>query len=116
MIDETQIASLNQEQRGAALAILCSGCHGEPGKHHAGLPAPNLDGFWDRPIASGPGFEFSEALISIRQRGGENWSPELLDQFLANPKRFAPGTKMEFQGLLNELDRTALIEHLQKSR
>jgi cytochrome c len=52
----------------------------------------------------------------VRRGGNETWTPELLDQYLTNPKKFAPGTKMEFQGLLNEEDRKALIEHLKTSR
>jgi cytochrome c2 len=116
VIDEAQVAAMDMEQRGATLAILCSGCHGAPGQHRVGLPAPSLDGFWDRKIASGPNFEYSAALTTMRRGGNETWTPELLDQFLANPKKFAPGTKMEFQGLLKEEDREALIEHLKSTR
>jgi len=116
VIDETQIASMDMKQRGAALAILCTGCHGAPGMHRVELPAPSLDGFWDRKIASAPNFEYSTALSALA--GGErgHWTPELLDQFLTNPRKFAPGTKMEFQGLLNPEDRKALIDHLKTSR
>ncbi|MEM9017323.1 MAG: hypothetical protein AAGC68_09935 [Verrucomicrobiota bacterium] len=116
VIDESQIAAMDMEQRGATLSILCSGCHGAPGQHRAGMPAPTLDGFWDRPIASGGNFDYSEALKSVGRRSGGNWTPDLLDQFIANPKKFALGTKMEFQGLLNANDREALVEHLKKSR
>lgn len=116
VIDESQVAAMDIEQRGATLAILCSGCHGAPGQHRVGLPAPSLDGFWDRPIASSSEFEFSTALQKIREERGGKWTPELLNEFLAAPKSFAPGTKMEFQGLLNEADRRALIEHLKRSR
>ncbi|MCB1230957.1 MAG: hypothetical protein KDN19_11850 [Verrucomicrobiae bacterium] len=116
VLDETQVATLDLKQRGATLAILCSGCHGLPGQHRVGMPAPNLDGFWDRPIASGPSFDYSDALKEVGRSQGEKWTPELLDRFLAGPKKFAPGTKMEFQGLLNPEDRQALIEHLKTSR
>jgi cytochrome c2 len=60
--------------------------------------------------------EIDFALTNVRRGGNETWTPELLDQFLANPKKFAPGTKMEFQGLLKEEDREALIEHLKSTR
>ncbi len=116
VIDESQIAAMDMKERGATLAILCSGCHGTPGNHRVGFPAPDLDGFWDRPIASGTDFEYSAALINVRRRGSERWTPELLDKFLAAPKKFAPGTRMEFQGLLKEEDRKALIEHLKITR
>ena len=116
IIDEAQVAVLDMAQRGAALSILCAGCHGSPGQYRAGLPGPNLDGIWDRPIASGGDFAYSEALASIRETPGQAWTPELMERFLAGPKRFAPGTKMEFQGLLNAVDRKALVEHLRKTR
>ena len=80
------------------------------------LPAPTLDGFWDRKIASGPDFEYSAALSNVGRGDNEKWTPELLDQFLTSPMKFAPGTKMEFQGFLNPEDRKALIEHLKISR
>ena len=116
VIDEDQVAAMDMEQRGATLSILCSGCQGAPGQHRPGLPAPSLDGFWDRPIASGGHFEYSNALKSAGQKAGGKWTPELLDDFIANPRKFAFGTKMEFQGLLNADDRTALVEHLKKTR
>jgi cytochrome c len=116
VLDETQVATLGMAERGATLAILCTGCHGAPGQHRVGMPAPSLDGFWERPIASGPGFDYSDALSRIGRGNGGKWTPELLNQFLTSPKTFAPGTKMEFQGLLNAQDREALIEHLKESR
>jgi len=103
-------------QRGAALSKLCIGCHGEPGTYHEGLPGPDLDGMWDRPIASLETYEYSKALPLLRKTPEHHWTPELMEQFLADPKRFAPGTKMEFQGLLNEADRKALVEYLKTSR
>ena len=117
VLDENQIADLDMAERGAALAILCSGCHGAPGRPRIGLPGPSLDGFWHRPIASGPDFEYSDALRELgRKSGDKKRTPELLDQFLVAPKRFVPGTKMEFQDLLREKDRKALIDHLKASR
>lgn len=116
VIDETQVTAMDMAQRGATLAILCSGCHGAPGQHRVGLPAPNLDGFWNRPIASSPNFEYSAALTNVGNAKGPKWTPKLLDQFLSAPGKFAPGTKMEFQGLLKEEDRRALIQHLKTSR
>ncbi|MEM7015136.1 MAG: c-type cytochrome [Verrucomicrobiota bacterium] len=116
IIDESQIAELNMVERGARLSILCAGCHGAPGQHHGGLPAPTLDGIWDRPIASDKGYEYSDGLTEIRNTRNKTWTPDLMEEFLASPKRFAPGTKMEFQGLLNDEDIKALVEHLKQSR
>ncbi|MEM1296239.1 MAG: hypothetical protein AAGH89_12800 [Verrucomicrobiota bacterium] len=116
VIDQSQIAMLSMKERGETLAILCSGCHGVPGFHARGMVGPTLDGLWDRPIASAEGYEYSAALNDLRSSRGGTWTTELLDQYLAAPKKFAPGTKMEFQGLLNPEDRKAVIEHLRITR
>ena len=114
ILDQTQVESLTFDQRGAQLAILCAGCHGEPGQHRSDMVGPTLDGMFNRSIGSAVGFDFSD---SLKESGaGSSWNPENLDAFLRAPKAFAPGTKMEFQGLLNAEDRNALIHHLQQTR
>ena len=114
IVDQTQVESLTFDQRGAQLAILCAGCHGEPGQHRPNMVGPTLDGMFDRPIGSAADFDFSD---SLKESGaGGSWNPENLDAFLRAPKAYAPGTKMEFQGLLNAEDRNALIQHLQQTR
>jgi arylsulfatase A len=115
ILDESQVAKLDETERGKTLSILCIGCHGMPGQYRQGLPGPDLAGFLGRPIASYPGFQYSAALGQLSQQH-QRWNPKLLDQFLASPKNFAPGTKMEFQGLLNAEDRQALIRYLMDNR
>lgn len=112
VVDESQIVQLDTTERGAALSVLCAGCHGTPGTWRAGMVGPSLDGFWDRPIASDRSFEYSVALRAISDNGETRWTARSLDAFLANPRAFAPGTKMEFRGFLNPDDRQAIIEHL----
>jgi cytochrome c2 len=114
IIDKAQIELLTHEQRGAQLAVLCAGCHGTPKQHQPNMLGPSLDGIFDRPIASADGFVYSDSLKKSGQ--GKEWTAALMDQFLADPKGFAPGTKMEFQGLLNEADRKALIDYLKQTR
>jgi cytochrome c len=114
ILDKAQIELLTHEQRGAQLAVLCAGCHGTPKQHQRNMLGPSLDGIFDRPIASADGFVYSDSLKKSGQ--GKEWTAALMDQFLADPKGFAPGTKMEFQGLLNEADRKALIDYLKQTR
>ncbi|MEM1442683.1 MAG: c-type cytochrome, partial [Verrucomicrobiota bacterium] len=114
IIDPSQMEELTYEERGAQLAVLCNGCHGAPGQHLPGMVGPTLDGLFDRPVATAESFEYSEVLKNYAR--GEPWTAERLDEFLAAPKTFAPGTKMEFQGLLNPEDRQALIDHLRETR
>lgn len=111
IVDPTQIESLSTGERGAQLAILCTGCHGELGRQRSKRLAPTLIGIVNRPIAAVEDFDYSEALKKRRPSG--LWSVEALDQFLTSPKTFAPGTKMEFQGLLNKDDRKALLHYLE---
>ncbi len=113
VVDESQLAKLDTQERGATLSVLCAGCHGTPGTWRAGMIGPDLDGFWGRPIASAPGFEYSDALRAVSDNGDKRWTAQSLDAFLANPRAFAPGTKMEFQGFLTPDDRRAIIEYLE---
>ncbi len=61
-----------------------------------------------RDIASVEGFAYSDALAS--HEGA--WDYESLSHFLADPKGWAPGTKMAFAGVKDEEDLANLILHL----
>ena len=54
------------------------------------------------------GFSYSDALKSV----AGNWDFEGMDKWLANPKKYAPGTKMTFAGLGNPEERANLIAYL----
>ena len=85
----------------------CAACHNaEPGGPNALGPA--LYGVMGNPVAGHPGFAFSPAL---KEKGG-NWDWETMSAWLANPKKFAPGTKMTFAGLGNPQDRADIMAFL----
>ena len=85
----------------------CAACHNaDPGGANALGPA--LYGVMGNPVAAHPGFAFSDALKS---KGG-TWDWETMSAWLANPKAFAPGTKMTFAGLSNPQDRADLMVFL----
>jgi cytochrome c len=84
----------------------CKACHKVDGSNGTG---PHLDGVVNRAKAAVDGFGYSEALTSM---AGQSWTPENLNDFLANPKGYAPGTKMSFAGLPKETDRANLIAWL----
>lgn len=113
IIDPKQIQSGSIGERGEKLALLCSGCHEFSGRSSVYKIAPSLKGVFGRKIASINGFDYSSALTALNQ-DNKMWNPESLNQYLKSPKSFAPGTKMEFQGLLIDDDRNALIEYLKK--
>jgi cytochrome c2 len=110
ILDPSTTEQLSLEERGKHLAILCIGCHGDGTR--PGPLAPSLANVFGRPIASQAGFDYSDAL---RRHSGRTWTAISLNDYLANPKAFAPGTKMEFQGLLDPTDREAVINYLKDS-
>lgn len=92
---------------GSKVARKCAGCHtfDEGGANRIG---PNLWNIVNRPVAEAEGYNYSLALDGI---DGE-WTYERLDDFLAAPKDFAPGTKMGFTGIAGDDDRANLIAYL----
>lgn len=85
----------------------CAACHNaDPGGANALGPA--LHGIMGKPVATVAGFAYSDALKS---KGG-TWDWETMSAWLANPKKFAPGTKMTFAGLGNPQDRADIMAFL----
>ena len=96
--------------QGERLFRQCYACHAvEPG--HNTPAGPTLHGIVGRPIAAESGFNYSPALRRLAQRQA-NWTPELLDHFLAEPGAIAPGNEMGFPGLGDPGQRRALIAWL----
>jgi cytochrome c len=90
--------------KGEAVFKKCAACHNaDPGGANALGPA--LFGTMGKPLASHPAFPYSDALKGV----GGNWDWEKMSAWLANPKKFAPGTKMTFAGLSNPQDRADLM-------
>jgi cytochrome c len=85
----------------------CTACHNAD-KGGANALGPNL---WDvigEPVGKGKGFAFSDALA----KHGGTWDFQNLSDWLASPKKFAPGTKMTFAGLSKPEDRANVIAFL----
>jgi len=69
---------------------------------------PNLYGIVGDHKGEGRGFNFSAA---IKAKGG-TWTDEDLNQFIANPKGFVPGTAMGFAGIPKDSERGDVIAYL----
>jgi cytochrome c len=70
---------------------------------------PNLWGIVGRLAGTVPDFSYSKA----NSESGVIWSPEVLDVYLENPKKFMPGTKMAFAGLKKAQDRADIIAYME---
>ncbi|WP_395635417.1 c-type cytochrome [Sphingorhabdus sp.] len=93
--------------KGEAAFKKCAACHtiAQGGANGIG---PNLWASMGKPHGHVAGFSYSDALKSIPG----NWDFEGMDKWLANPKKYAPGTKMTFAGLSNPEERANLIAYL----
>ena len=91
---------------GEALWRNCRSCHAlEPGVHGTG---PALHGVVNREVAFYDDFNYSGALVAV----ADVWTPENLNGFLENPKGWAPGTAMGYNGMRKVEDRANLIAYL----
>jgi cytochrome c len=75
---------------------------------------PNLFGVFNQPIGHHrPNYPYTAAL---KAKAG-HWDAPTLDAWMANPQRLVPGTKMQFAGVPDPLDRADIIAFLRsKSR
>jgi len=94
-------------KKGEADVKVCATCHTFD-KGGAAKIGPNLWGVVGRPIASVPGFAYSDSLKSM----GGDWTFDKLDQWIANPKGMASGTKMAFAGEKDAQKRADILDYL----
>jgi len=90
--------------RGQAQFKRCAACHTTDATPRVG---PGLGGVVGRPVGAAAGFRYSKALTQL----GGDWTPERLEAFLADPRGYAPGTKMTLRVAKPE-DRADLVAYL----
>ncbi len=93
--------------KGETAFITCKTCHAiEAGVNKIG---PSLAGVVGRKASSIAGYTYSAA----NHASGITWTPEKLFQYLENPQRVVPGTKMAFAGIPDPQKRADVIAYLQ---
>ncbi|KAL9031526.1 MAG: hypothetical protein Q9196_000464 [Gyalolechia fulgens] len=68
---------------------------------------PNLHGLFGRKTGQVEGFSYTDA----NKAKGIEWNEDTLFEYLENPKKYIPGTKMAFGGLKKPKDRNDLITY-----
>jgi len=93
---------------GQAIFAKCSSCHKPTDENATG---PGLSGVLGRKPASHPGFAYSSAM---QEFGGKTpvWDFEHVYEFIKQPGKDVPGTKMTFAGLKKSDDRINVIAYL----
>lgn len=92
-------------ERGQKLSKACAACHNFD-KGGANGVGPNMWGVVGRTKQAVAGYSYSGVLNA---QGVEDWTYDSLNKFLWKPKKYAPGTKMNYIGLKKPEDRAAII-------
>ncbi len=106
-LDGAKLASFTGDATaGEKVFVACKTCHSsEAGKNMIG---PSLHGIVGRHSGSIEGFTYSTA----NKNSGIVWTEDKLFQYLENPQRVVPGTKMTYTGVKDHQDRANVIAYL----
>ena len=104
-----QAVEAGDPAQGKKVFVKCQACHSlEAGVNKVG---PTLNGIMGRASGAEADFNYSDAMKNAHL----NWTAETLDQYLLNPRKMVPGTKMAFPGLPKEKDRADVISYLEQA-
>jgi cytochrome c len=87
----------------------CAACHKmEAGKHGIG---PSLNGVSGKKAGSMTGYNYSGQM----KKSGIVWNDQNLADYLENPRKKVPGTKMTYAGMRKPQDRANVIAYIKKA-
>lgn len=106
VVDFATVFAAADPAEGEGAFRACRSCHKvEDGANGTG---PHLYGVVGRNVGAVDGFNYSGNL----SEAAEVWTAEELNAFLENPKSYAPGTSMSYNGMRDIEDRANLIAWL----
>lgn len=92
---------------GEKVFAACRTCHVfDDGVNRVG---PSLHKVVGRKSGSVAGFSYSDA----NKNSGITWTPQILFEYLKDPKGYIPGTKMNFPGVKDDQKRADLVAYLE---